>query len=328
MKSPISIDLHLHFDGSISLASAKRLACEQNIELPQSDYELKKMLTVDEHCSDLGEYLTKFAFPLSLLQTEASIKNGMLTLCRELINDGTVYAEIRFAPQLHTQKGLTQEQVVKAALAGFEESCLNGGLILCCMRGIDNKDLNEETVLIARDFLQKGVLALDLAGNEAKFSTISHKYIFELASKNGIPFTVHAGEADGPQSVKDAILFGASRIGHGVRAIENQELIAELINKNIPLELCPTSNVNTAIFDKISSFPVRRFMDEGVTVTINSDNRSVSDTTAGKELELLKKNFGLTDKEEKTLLLNSVSAAFCSEKIKENLRKMISERYE
>jgi len=327
MKSPISIDLHLHFDGSISLNCARKLAELQGIALPQSDLELKRSLTVDDSCADLGEYLTKFSFPLSLLQTTGSITKGMLLLCEELINDGTVYAEIRFAPQLHTQKGLTQDQVVQAAIVGFEKSGLCGGLILCCMRGNDNEGKNIETVLLAKKYLQKGVLAIDLAGNEAIFSTASHTKLFELAKKNNIPFTIHAGEADGPQSVGDAIKLGASRIGHGVRSLEDKATIDALIRNNIPLELCPTSNLNTAIFADISQFPIKRFVDAGVIVTINSDNRSVSNTTSRKELDLLKREFGLTKSEEKALLENSARAAFCSDRVKDKLLAIIEESY-
>ena len=139
----ISIDLHLHFDGSLSVDTVKTLAKRQNISLPD-DLTLKKMLAVEDGCRDLGEYLTKFDFPLSLLQTEEAISEAMYMLCRELLDEGTVYAEIRFAPQLHTRGGLTQKQVVKAAINGFERSGLCGGLILCCMRGSNNYDLNLE----------------------------------------------------------------------------------------------------------------------------------------------------------------------------------------
>lgn len=320
-----SIDLHLHFDGSLSLNTVRRLATGQNMQLPLSDVELKRLLTVGKDCKNLGEYLTKFDFPLSLLQTEQAIKEGMYLLCRELIEEGTVYAEIRFAPQLHQRKGLTQAQVVAAAVSGFRMSGIRGGLILCCMRGSDNFCENRETVDIAGEFLGNGVLALDLAGNEAGFPTQDFAQIFEIAKEKRIQYTIHAGEADGAYSVEMAIKMGASRIGHGVRSIENNDVLKILAKEKIPLELCPTSNLNTAIFKDISDFPIRELINSGVVVTVNSDNRTVSDTTAGRELKLLRENGLITKAEEKELLNNSVKAAFCSDEEKKYLLKLIND---
>ncbi len=319
----LSIDLHLHLDGSLSLSTVKRLAEMQDISLPEDEI-VNRMLTVGEHCANLAEYLTKFDFPLSLLQREDAIEEGTYLLCKELGAEGCIYAEVRFAPQLHTVKGLTQEQAVKAAIRGFERSGLMGGLILCCMRGADNREQNLLTVDIGERYLGKGVLALDLAGNEAGYPTENFDDIFKLAKDKGVPFTIHAGEADGAESVRKAVEMGAARIGHGVRSLEDESLIKLLVDKKIPLELCPTSNINTAIFSDINEYPVRKLMDKGVTVTVNSDNRSVSATTAERDMSLLKDIFHLTEQEEKQLLLNSAQAAFCDNKTKEKLIKKVS----
>lgn len=323
MDRPISIDLHLHLDGSLSVSTAKRLAKMQGIELPRDGEALKALLTVSDGCRDLGEYLEKFDFPLSLLQTAEAIDEGMYLLCRELMAENTVYAEIRFAPQLHTERILTQCQVVEAAVKGLERSGMLGGLILCCMRGNNNKEENLLTVDVAERYLGRGVVALDLAGNEAGYPTADFGEIFEAARAKKVPFTIHAGEADGPESVRRAIEMGAARIGHGVRSIEDPELIRILADKKIPLELCPTSNLNTAIFSDIEEYPIRAFMDAGVIVTVNSDNRSVSDTTAARDMQLLKKTFDLSEKEERQLLLNAVNSAFCEDILKEKLRAYI-----
>ena len=319
MMSRISIDLHLHLDGSLSVLAARRLADMQGIEIPRDDVELKALLTVSKGCRDLGEYLEKFDFPLSLLQTSAAIEEAVYMLGKELMAENTVYAEIRFAPQLHTDKGLTQEQITEAAIRGFERSGMLGGLILCCMRGETNHELNLETVRVAERYLGKGVLAIDLAGNEAGYPNDKFGDIFAVAREKGIPFTIHAGEADGADSVRKAIELGANRIGHGVRSLEDKALIELLANKKIPLELCPTSNLNTAIFSDISEYPIRRLMEAGVTVTVNSDNRSVSNTTAAKEMQLLSDTFKLSKAEQKSLFINSVNAAFCKESVKKQL---------
>ena len=318
----ISIDLHLHLDGSLSLSCVKRLAETQGIKLPD-DGKLKNMLTVNEGCRSLGEYLTKFDFPLSLLQTEEAISEATYQLCRELMADRTIYAEIRFAPQLHLSRGLTQDRVVKAAIEGFERSGLFGGLILCCMRGEDNYSANLETVNVAQKYLGKGVLALDLAGNEAGYANEGFGNIFALAKENGIPYTIHAGEADGADSVLTALHMGAWRIGHGVRSVEDERVLLQLAKLKTPLELCPTSNLNTAIYSNISEYPLRKLLDAGVVVTVNSDNRSVSNTTAKKEMALLKRTFSMTEDEERALIINAIRSAFCDEKTKSKLLERI-----
>ena len=319
----VSIDLHLHLDGSLSLSNVKQLAYIQSITLPK-DSELIEMLSVDEECKDLGEYLEKFDFPLSLLQTEKAIESAVHTLCKELIAEGCIYAEIRFAPQLHTLQGLTQEQAVQSAINGFERSELCGGLILCCMRGNDNRTANLTTVREAERFLDRGVLALDLAGNEAGYPTENFEELFAVVRQKQIPFTIHAGEADGAQSVRSAVEMGAFRIGHGVRSLEDDSVISLLVDKKIPLELCPTSNINTGIFSSIEEYPIRELLRKGVIVTVNSDNRSVSATSAKNDIDLLKRVFDLTEDEEKQLLLNSIQAAFCNQETKKMLIKKVS----
>ena len=327
MRKEISIDLHLHFDGSLSISNARALAALEGVDIPENEAELRAALTVSPDCKDLGEYLTKFAFPLSLLQSEAAIEQGMYTLCRELDAEGCIYAEIRFAPQLHLDKGLDQKKVVEAAIRGFKRSAIDGGLILCCMRGDDNAALNETTLEIAREYLGKGVVALDLAGNEAGFPTDSFASLFARARELQVPFTIHAGEADCAESVRSALAMGASRIGHGVRSIEDPALVDMLAKNHIALELCPISNIHTTVFDDISEYPIRQFLKAGVAVTVNSDNRSVSATTARQEMLLLKNTFALTDEEEKALLHSSVDAAFASEALKKKLHERVEESF-
>lgn len=327
MVKNLSIDLHLHFDGSLSIENARALALLEGISIPEDDSELCAMLTVSPECTNLGEYLTKFDFPLSLLQSEKSIEHGMYTLCNELADEGCIYAEIRFAPQLHMSKGLSQSEIVAAAIRGFTRASLRGGLILCCMRGDANGELNEQTVRAAAEFLGKGVLALDLAGNEAAYPTDNFASLFSLAAKNNIPFTIHAGEAASTESVLSAIKMGARRIGHGVRSCESLETMSTLARMSIPLELCPTSNLQTAVFNDISEYPIRLFMEKGICVTVNSDNRSVSATTAQKELELICNSFGLGEAEKRALLENSARASFADDVTKQELLDIIAECY-
>lgn len=322
------IDLHLHFDGSLLPRTVLELAREQGIRLPAEEPdELKLFLTAPEDCKSLNEYLEKFDLPLLVLQTKEAIRKGMYTLVSSLKEQGMLYAEIRFAPQLHTRKGLSQEQVVKAAVLGMQEamagSFFKAKLILCCMRGADNREENLQTVRTAAAFLGRGVAAADLAGAEALYPTADYEEVFALARELSLPFTIHAGEADGAESVEAAIRMGASRIGHGVRAGEDASLLEELRERRIPLEMCPSSNVQTKAVPSLLEHPILEFLRKGLTVTVNTDNMTVSDTTVEREFGLLREKLGMTQEEHRQLLLNAADAAFLTEEERWRLRDVL-----
>lgn len=324
------IDLHLHFDGSLSANTVWEQAKKQGIELNvDSIEELKTKLVCPAECKSLNEYLEKFDLPLLVLQTEDGIRECMKALIEELIAEDMLYAEIRFAPQLHLQKGLNQEEVIKAAISGVKDAVagqkIKVQLILCCMRGTENLDANMETVTWGAKYLGQGVCACDLAGAEALFKTEGFESLFTYAVSLGVPFTIHAGEADGAKSIYDALRFGAKRIGHGVHAIEDENLMEVLLKEQICLECCPTSNVQTKAVAHIEEHPIKSFMEKGLLVTINTDNRTVSNTTIDQEMRLVSNIFGLTREEERALYLNAVNAAFITEKEKEELRYAIKQ---
>ena len=323
MKTPGLIDLHLHLDGSLSVKSVKELAALQNIEIPENEEELLKQLRVNDDCKDLTEYLEKFAFPGKLLQTKEAIALSVYNLQEELKEQGLIHAEIRFAPQLHTHKGLSQTEVVEAAIEGLNRSDFSAGLILCCMRGNDNHEENLETVRVAKEFLGKGVVSVDIAGAEALFPTENFGDLFALARELEIPFTIHAGEADGPKSVWKALEYGTKRLGHGVRSLEDPELIEKIVSEGITLELCPTSNLHTCMFPCIEEYPLRKLMEAGVKVTINTDNMTVSNINLAKEFGKLIAAFDLTDEEIKGFARNSVAACFADEETKKVLLEKI-----
>jgi len=314
------IDLHLHLDGSLSVQTVRALADMQGIRISEDDMQLLQRLQVRQGCRDLNEYLEKFEFPLSLLQTKEGIIAAVCDLTCELKKQGLLYAEIRFAPQLHTRKGLTQEQVVEAAVEGLRRSDFRSNLILCCMRGDDNKEENLENVRVAKKYLGQGVCAIDIAGAEALFATEKFADIFELASTLGVPYTIHAGEADGPRSVYAALSYGAKRIGHGVRAIEDEALMKKLAEERITLELCPTSNLNTGIFKDLKEYPLRAFMRRGIRVTVNTDNMTVSGTSLQREFQKLIDTFSLTEDELMILARNALEASFADQETKDWIR--------
>ncbi len=317
------IDLHMHLDGAITSEIAVKTAKLQNITLPTYNRDkLNELLRVPENCKSLNDFLSCFALPVSLMQTYEGLKESAFSVAENMHRQGVVYGEIRYAPQLHTTNGLTQEDSVKAVLEGISKSSLKANLILCCMRLENNEKGNLRTLEIAKDFLVKdgGVVAIDLAGAEALFSTSLYKNLFEKAEKYGVPFTVHAGEADGAESVRLAIEYGAKRIGHGVRAYENERVLNTLIDRKIPLEMCPTSNRMTAAVSDMSKYPFIDYLKSGVKVTLNTDDPAIEDTDIQKEFSYIEKTFGMTAEQKKTVLLNSVEAAFTTDEIKKGLK--------
>ena len=318
------IDLHLHLDGSLSLESVRDLARMQNMAVEPDDEKLLKMLQVGPDCKDLNEYLEKFSFPGSLLQKPEAITRAVENLRKELKDQGLLYAEIRFAPQLHLLQGLTQRQVVQAAVAGLEAEGVRAELILCCMRGDRNHEENLETVRLTAEFLGKGVCATDLAGAEALFPNPGFEDVFALARELKVPFTIHSGEALGPESVYQALAFGTKRLGHGVRSVEDAALLKRLAEEQVTLELCPTSNLNTNIFESIEDYPLPALMNAGVRVTLNTDNTMVSGVTRQSEWEKVIRTFGLTDEQILTLQKNAAEAVFAAPEVKQWLLEQVT----
>lgn len=320
------IDLHCHLDGSITLDIAKKLAALQNIELPaKSDDALLRKLSVPETCESLNDFLECFGLPLRLLQTKEGITEAVRLVQETCKSEGIIYLEIRFAPQLHCVNDLSQEQVILAALEGLKQSDLHTNLILCLMRSDHNQDENLETVELAKKYLVKdeGVVAIDLAGAEGLFKTADFEKEFSLARKYGIPFTIHAGEADGADSVWSAIKFGAKRIGHGVRIYEDEKLLEYVIKNQIPLEMCPNSNRQTKAVSDMSTYPLRKYLEAGVKVTINTDDMAICRTSLNHEFNYISELCGIMEEEKKQLLLNAVDAAFCSDEYKKYLKSKI-----
>lgn len=326
------IDLHLHLDGSLTAGALLTLAKHDNIPLPcQDEAALLPLLQAEPDCPSLGVYLEKFDLPLQVLQREYAIENGVYFLLKRLAEQGLCYAEIRFAPQLHLQKGLTQEQVVFAAVRGLEKGIAEFGilaqLILCCMRMDSNEEENLETVRAAKSFLGKGVCAVDLAGNEAGFPTKKFTEVFSLAKALNVPFTLHAGEAAGAESVQEALDLGACRIGHGIRSVERDDLMTRLAQEKIPLELCYTSNLQTKAVTDAADYPICRFLERGIPVTVNTDNMTVSGTDLRREYTLLQAHFQLPDDTLLTLACNAADATFLPTGQKTQLKEQIRKKF-
>lgn len=326
MSSCALIDLHVHLDGSIPLPAAAQLAAEAGLDL--SFAELQEKMQVPVHCQDLNQYLATFELPLKLMQSAQGIRTVAKAFHEQLDTEGILYAEPRFAPGSLTAGGLSQQEVLEAALAGradffaeHPQTELHTAYILCAMRGTDEelKHKNEESIDLAAEYLGKGVVAADLAGAEALFATENFSSLFAEAQRKNVPFTIHAGEAAGPESIKAALRLGAQRIGHGVRSLEDTGVIQDLKAAKVALEICPTSNLQTRIFDSIERFPLEQLLDAGLTVTINTDNMTVSNTTLSHEFELLQQHCDLDKNTARELAENAARAVFNNSSEKDRL---------
>lgn len=321
------IDLHNHLDGSLPVETVLELAKMSGVALPADTVDgIRAYLTVEPDCTSLNEYLEKFAIPVSVLQTEECLEKAVYDTMKDLDARGVCYAELRFAPGQHLQRDLTQEQVTAAAVRGLNkalaELSIRGQLILCCMRGADEA-VNRETIDVTREFLGRGVCCADLAGAEALFFTRDYMDLFAYAAARGVPYVIHAGEADGPDSMWAAIEMGAKRIGHGIAAMQDEKLMAYLKEHQIPLEVCVTSNVQTKGAASYEVHPILRMLEYGIAVTMNTDNMTVSGTNLDNEAGLIASRLGMTAQQEKAMLENSICAAFLSDEEKDALREII-----
>ena len=328
------IDLHVHLDGSLPLKLAYALAQDRQLITPDCTLEqFRERIVVGRDNGSLNEFLARFELPIAILQDEEALVLCTRELIKTLALQGLAYVELRFAPQFHTQKGLTQHQAVKAVIKGMriamcEHPQIKAGLILCMMTLGEpslNHEANLETIRTARDFKGKGVVAVDLAGAEGITPMEGYRDCFELAKEYGIPFTIHAGESGPAASVKAALDLGASRIGHGGHCLEDSTVMQEVIDKKIPLEMCLTSNVQCRNQLSYSDHALKPLMEHGAVVTLNTDNMTISDTTLDQEYDKAVRYLGLTREDLIHLNLNSVRAAFADKELKQQLTRQLME---
>lgn len=318
LKELPKVELHLHLDGSIKPESAAQI-------LNRNPKEIKEEMIAPVDCPDLNDYLTKFAIPEEVLQTKENLERVAEEVAKNLKEENVIYAEIRFAPMKHLKEGLTKEEVLESVIKGLAKVDIKTSIILCMMRGASYEE-NKEVIALAKEYLKKGVCAIDLAGAEALFKTEEYRSLFALAKKEGIPFTIHAGEADGKESITSALSFGAKRLGHGVRITEDKELIAKIKKENILLEICPTSNLQTGIFKSYQDHPIKDFYNQFIPVSINTDNRTVSNTTLTKEYQHLMEYLNMTIEDIININKTTILHAFLTKEEKEELFKKYTEK--
>ena len=319
------IELHLHLDCSLSYEVVQQIA-------PSISYETyRESFIAPPKCTDLADYLTRAVKGTALMQTKEELRLVTLDLCRQLKKDNVIYAEIRFAPLLHLEKGLTPEEVVQtvndAATEGMAVTGLRVGIILCTLRHYTEAQ-SMETVQLVSQFKGSNVVGFDIAADEAGFPIDNHIRAFDFAKKNGLNVTAHAGEAKGAESVWETLKnFHPSRIGHGVRSAEDPDLLRFLKKEGIHLEVCPTSNVQTNVVPTIKDHPADRIYHSGVSMSVNTDARAISDTTLTREYQILQKEFDWGKAHFLKCNLEAIEHAFTSDEVKAALRATIIEAY-
>jgi adenosine deaminase len=317
--------LHEHLDGVLRPKTVVELAKDvEYSELPTNNpEELARWFHQGANQGSLAKYLEGFKHTIAVMQTEVALERVAYEQAEDLSKDGVVYFETRFAPLFHTQKGLTHQQVVSAVLKGLargrQDFGVQSGLIICAMR---NMNVSLEMAELAVDFRERGVVGFDLAGEEGGYPPKKHVDAFHYIQRENFNITIHAGEGFGKESIWQAIQYcGAHRIGHGTRIIDDiavadgkavklGDLAQYVLDKRIPLEICLLSNVHTGATPSLDQHPFRVLYQEKFRVTLNTDNRLMSDTTMTREFEAAAETFGLTIDDFEKISINAMKSAF------------------
>lgn len=317
------VALHDHLDGSLRVSTVVDLAGQVGYDgLPTSDVdELSEWFRQDKPSNSLETYLQAFGHTVAVLQEPEGLKRAVFESVEDLRDDGVVYGEVRFAPELNTRTSMSVSQAIDVASVALAEASTEFGitvnLICCAMRN------GSQSSAVAREVIARrgsNLVGFDLAGPERGYPASLHREALTMLTDAGVPFTLHAGEGDGVASIADALDCGARRIGHGVRIIEDMALVdgswrlgptaMRVRDAGVVLEVCPTSNLHTGIYQRLADHPVDILYKAGFVVTINTDNRLMSATTISKEFAGVRDAFGWGVDEFRTVSQAAARAAF------------------
>lgn len=321
------IELHCHLDGSVRPKTLKELGVKAGLVTEEALTDFEQLIHVPESCDSLVTYLKCFALPIGILQTEESLERVARELVEDVAVTGVKYIEVRFAPHLHMEKGLPFNAIVESVLRGLKAGETKTGtmarLILCCMRHLP-LETSLEVVKLGHPYLGKGVVAVDLAGDEHNYPPELHEEAFHLAKALGYKITIHAGETGIGKNVTTAITqLHADRIGHGLFIKDDSEAYDCVKTHQIPLEMCPTSNVQTKGVSSYTTHPIAEFLRDGMPATLNTDNMTVSNITLNTECAHLETEMAVSHEEFWKLYHNSVNASFATESEKELLKSFM-----
>ncbi len=323
-------DLHCHLDGSLRLTTILELAQEQKVKLPAETPEgLARAIHMGEVCASREDYLKAFDVTLAVLQTEEALRRAAYELAVDCAAENVRYLEVRYSPVLHTRNGLKPTTILDAVLEGLRrakrETGIKANVLICGIRHMD-PETSVRLAELAVAYKNRGVVGFDLAGAEEGHPARKHQEAVQLILDNNVNVTIHAGEAYGPDSIAQAVhKCGAHRIGHGVRLRESGDLLNYVNDHRIPLEMCPSSNVQTGSVSGFASHPLKFYFDFGLRVTVNTDNRLITDTTVTKELGIAHREMGFNLEDLCTLLVQGFKSTFLPFREKQDLLRSVND---
>jgi adenosine deaminase len=308
-------ELHCHLDGSVRPKTVLEMAAEQKVKLPTTNLsKLTRLMQAGKRTRNLGDYLKIFDITLSVMQDKEALYRTAYELVEDCASENVRHLEVRYSPILHRKRRLSFEDIVDPVIAGLRDAGaklnMSTGVIICGIRSM-SPQVSMALAELAVAYKGRGVLAFDLAGQERDYPAKAHREAFQLVAKHNINSTVHGGEAFGPESIAQALHYcGAHRIGHGTRLAEDPDLLRYVRDHRVPLEMCLSSNVQTRVARTISVHPFGEYFRMGLRVTLNTDNRLMSATTASQEIELAARAFKLSPYEIKRIVINGFKSAF------------------
>ncbi|HGI2859735.1 TPA: adenosine deaminase [Streptococcus agalactiae] len=331
LKELAKAELHCHLDGSLSLPAIRKLANMADIILPSSDKELRKYVIAPAQTESLVDYLKTFEFVRPLLQTKEALRFAAYDVARQAALENVIYIEIRFAPELSMDKGLTASDTVLAVLEGLADAQKEFNIVaralVCGMRQSSHKTTKDIIKHIV-DLAPKGLVGFDFAGDEFSYPTDSLVDLIQEVKRSGYPMTLHAGECGCAKHIADSLNLGIKRMGHVTALTGQRDLIKRFVEEDAVAEMCLTSNLQTKAASSIQSFPYQELYDAGGKITINTDNRTVSDTNLTKEYSLFVTYFGTKIEDFLVFNQNAVKASFTSDSEKDTLLHKLQENYD
>ena len=324
-------DLHVHLDGSMRPETILELAQEGGIDLGAETPEaLRKLIGAGKQHGSLDEYLRGFAITLKVLQSREGLYRAAYELAEDAAAENIEYMEVRFSPILHTEERLTLAAIMESVLAGLRDASrdfgIHSGIIVCGIRNM-SPTVSLRLAELSVAFKNRGVVGFDLAGSEYNYPAKDHLDAFNRILSNNVNVTIHAGEAYGPESIHQALHYcGAHRLGHGTRLREDGDLLNYVNDHRVPMEMCVSSNVQTRAVQGIEDHPIKFYLDLGLRVTLNTDNRLITDTTMTDEFFLVYRQFDLRPREIMDLVMNGVKSSFIPYEIRRDLIRRTKDR--
>lgn len=321
------VELHCHLDGSIPMKTLIELAEKEGYTNPEE--EMRGAIAPADS-GTLKEYLSSFETILPLLQTKENLTEATYAVIEDANRENIVYLELRFGPLLHQRQGLSVKEIVEAVDLGIQKAAddfpVMVSLIVCALRH-HSQERNTQLFEEVSQLPEGMVAAVDVAGDEGNFPNEQVRRPVSTARSLGMDMTIHSGETGSVDNVLSAMDMGTRRLGHGVAIRQDQDALQNVRAKDVLLELCPTSNIQTRAIPSFKDYPLRYFLDEGIKVCINTDNRTVSNTTVTDELMICIAHCGMTAEDLKQVMLNAITYAFTDEGTKQQVIRQIEEQY-